>query len=104
MAVPFAPKPISVRRVVKPAAEPSPKPSKLSMISADKRKAVFLLHQEGMSLRQISRQLRLSRNAVRRIIAQSGQMPAGSIRRPSLVLDPELLRTFTRSATAMPSE
>jgi transposase len=61
------------------------------MITADKRKAVFLLHQEGMSIRQISRQLRLSRNAVRWIIAQSGQMPS-SIRRPSLILDPDLLR------------
>jgi len=61
------------------------------MIDADKRKAVFLLHQEGVSLRQISRQLRLSRNAVRRIIAQSGQMPE-NIRRPVLNLDPELLR------------
>ena len=61
------------------------------MIDADKRKAVFLLHQEGVSIRQISRQLRLSRNAVRRIIAQSGQMPE-SIRRPLLNLDPELLR------------
>ena len=61
------------------------------MIDADKRKAVFLLHQEGVSIRQISRQLRLSRNAVRRIIAQSGKMPE-SIRRPVLNLDPELLR------------
>jgi len=61
------------------------------MIDADKRKAVFLLHQEGVSIRQIARQLRLSRNAVRRIIAQSGQMPQ-SIRRPVLNLDPERLR------------
>ncbi len=61
------------------------------MITADKRKAVFLLHQEGMPIRQISRQLRLSRNAVRRIIAQSGQMPT-SINRPARRLDPELLR------------
>ncbi len=61
------------------------------MITADKRKAVFLLHQEGTPIRQISRQLRLSRNAVRRIIAQSGQMPP-SLRRPNLILDPELLR------------
>ena len=61
------------------------------MIDVEKRKAVFLLHQEGVSIRQISRQLRLSRNAVRRIIAQSGQMPQ-SIRRPLLTLDPELLR------------
>ena len=61
------------------------------MITADKRKAVFLLHQEGMPIRQISRQLRLSRNAVRRIIAQSGQMPP-SMNRPARRLDPELLR------------
>ncbi|MCZ7640630.1 MAG: helix-turn-helix domain-containing protein [Verrucomicrobia bacterium] len=45
------------------------------MITADKRQAVFLMHQEGVSKRAIARQLRLSRNAVRHIIAQSGQMP-----------------------------
>ena len=61
------------------------------MITADTRKAVFLLHQEGTPIRQISRQLRLSRNAVRWIIAQSGQMPQ-SIRPPKLILDPQLLR------------
>lgn len=61
------------------------------MIAADKRKAVFLLHQEGTPIRQISRQLRLSRQVVRRIIAQSGQMPR-SIRGPRLILDAELLR------------
>lgn len=61
------------------------------MITADTRKAVFLLHQEGTPIRQISRQLRLSRNAVRQIIAQSGQMPP-SIRPPNLILDPERLR------------
>jgi len=61
------------------------------MITADKRKAVFLLHQEGVSQRAIARQLRLSRNAVRRIIAQSGQMPP-PIRPPKVVLDADLLR------------
>jgi transposase len=61
------------------------------MITADKRKAVFLLHQEGVSKRAIARQLRLSRNAVRRIIAQCGQMPA-PIRPPQVVLDADLLR------------
>ena len=50
------------------------------MITVDTRKAVFLLHQEGTPIRQISRQLRLSRNAVRRIIAQSGQMPRNSVK------------------------
>lgn len=61
------------------------------MITADKRKAVFLLHQDGVAIRAIARQFRLSRNAVRRIIAQSGQMPP-PIRPPTLVLDPDLLR------------
>jgi hypothetical protein len=61
------------------------------MITADKRKAVFLLHQDGVAKRAIARQLRLSRNVVRQIIAQSGQMPP-PIRPPTIVLDPDLLR------------
>ena len=61
------------------------------MITADKRKAVFLLHQEGMPIREISRGLKLSRQAVRRIIAQSGQMPRMA-RPPAHVINPELLR------------
>lgn len=59
------------------------------MIGPDKRKAVFLLHQEGMPLREISRRLGLSRNSVRRIIAQGGQMPTRSFTPP---IDPDLLR------------
>ncbi len=61
------------------------------MITADKRKAVFLLHQEGMPIREISRGLKLSRNAVRRIIAQAGLMPR-LVRPPVQVIDPDLLR------------
>jgi transposase len=61
------------------------------MITADKRKAVFLLHQEGVAKRAIARQLRLSRNVVRRIIAQSGQMPP-PLRPPRVVLEPDRLR------------
>ena len=34
------------------------------MIDADKRQAVFLLHQEGMERNQIARQLRISPNTV----------------------------------------
>src|SRR5205814_8248666 len=49
------------------------------MIEADKRKAVFLLHQEGMSIREIARRLQLSRNTVRTILKQQGEMPT---RRP----------------------
>jgi transposase len=62
------------------------------MITADKRKAVFLLHQEGMPIREISRGLKLSRNAVRRIIAQAGQIPGEVARRPAQVIAPDLLR------------
>ena len=61
------------------------------MITADKRKAVFLLHQEGMPIREISRGLKLSRNAVRRIIAQAGQIPEVA-RAPAHAIDPDLLR------------
>jgi transposase len=59
------------------------------MIEPDKRKAIFLLHQEGMPLREISRRLGLSRNSVRRVIAQEGRTPARSFT-PSI--DPVLLR------------
>jgi transposase len=65
------------------------------MINADKRKAVFLLHQEGMPIREISRAFKLSRNVVRRIIAQSGQMPRFA-RAPAQVIDPDLLRELYR--------
>ena len=61
------------------------------MIDADKRKAVFLLHQEGMGAREIARRLGLGRNTVRRAIALEGALPP-AIRREKLALDPELLR------------
>ena len=60
------------------------------MIAADKRKAVFLLHQEGMSVREISRRLNLSRNTVRTVIAREGQMPGPAASIPPL--DADLLR------------
>jgi transposase len=61
------------------------------MIGPDKRKAIFLLHQEGMSAREIARRLAVSRKAVRAIIEQGGQMPK-LVRPPKVHLDPELLR------------
>jgi transposase len=61
------------------------------MIEADKRKAIFLLHQEGMGVRPIARQMRVSRNAVRRIIQQAGAMPPTE-RSDKQHVDPELLR------------
>ena len=61
------------------------------MIAADKRKAVFLLHQEGMEVREIARRLALSRNAVRTIIRQEGALPV-RVRADKQRLDEELLR------------
>ena len=59
------------------------------MITADKRRCVFLLHQEGMPVREISRKLKLSRKTIRRIIALAGQLPP---RAPVQSVDPDLLR------------
>jgi transposase len=61
------------------------------MIAADKRKAIFLLHQEGMSAREIARRLHVDRNTVRVVIAQGGQMPT-AVRAPKHPIDPELLQ------------
>ncbi len=61
------------------------------MIDPDMRSAIYQLHQAGMQVRQISRQLKVSRNSVRAIIAQQGA--AGRKRRKDKIqLDPELLR------------
>ena len=63
------------------------------MIDADKRKAVFLLHEEGMSVREIAKRLGLGRNTVRRVITLKGEMP--SVRRgEKQPLSPELLRSL----------
>jgi transposase len=61
------------------------------MIEADKRQAVFALHQEGMSLHEIARRLRLSRNTVRSIIAQKGEMPVW-VRKDKIGIETELLQ------------
>jgi transposase len=61
------------------------------MIDADKRKAVFLLNQEGMGVREIARRLGLGRNTVRRAIALGGAIPA-VMRREKQPLDPDMLR------------
>ena len=61
------------------------------MIDADKRQAVFLLHQEGMGRNQIARQLRISPNTVQVIIQQKGQMPVHT-RQDKIQVDPDLLQ------------
>jgi len=65
------------------------------MIAADTRKAVFLLHESGMAVRQIARQFGLSRQSVDAIIDQRGEMPAVE-RTPKTKLDPDLLRQLHR--------
>jgi len=61
------------------------------MIETDKRKAIYLLHQEGMSQREIARRLQLGRNTVHRVIGQQGQ-PVQVVRPEKQPIDPELLR------------
>jgi transposase len=61
------------------------------MIDADKRQAVFLLHQEGMARNQIARQLRISPNTVEVIIQQKGEMPVHT-RKDKIQVEPELLQ------------
>ena len=45
------------------------------MIAPDKRKALFLLHQQNLSIRQIAGQLVVSRQTVRRAIAEHRERP-----------------------------
>ena len=61
------------------------------MIDVNKRKAIFLLHNEGMGLREISRKLLISTNTVNKIIKLEGELP-DTIRDDKIQLDPELLR------------
>jgi transposase len=61
------------------------------MINADKRQAVFLLHEEGMGRNQIARQLRISPNTVEVIIQQKGQVPVHT-RQDKIQVDPDLLK------------
>lgn len=63
------------------------------MIEADKRKAIFLLHQEGMSARQIALRLGVARNSVKEIIAQEGRMRSIT-RKDKQQIDPQLLRAL----------
>jgi transposase len=61
------------------------------MIATDKRKAVFLLHQEGMAVREIAARLALSPNTVRVIIGQEG-VRVPRVRADKQRLDEALLR------------
>ena len=60
------------------------------MIGPDKRKAIYLLHKEGMGIREISRQMNVSTNTVSTIIGQGGELPQ-STRSDKIVIDTELV-------------
>jgi transposase len=61
------------------------------MISADKRKAIVVLHEDGMSQGEISRRLKVSPKTVRSIIKQGGGVP-NTVRKDKKEVDPSLLR------------
>ena len=65
------------------------------MIDPDKCNAVYLLHTEGMAVREISRRLNISRNTVRRIIKQKGVVSV-SQRKDKIQIDRELLERLYR--------
>ena len=65
------------------------------MIDPDMRNAIFLLHTEGMSLREISRRLHVSRNAVRAIVKQQGKITRKE-RSDKIQIEPELLERLYR--------
>ena len=61
------------------------------MIDADVCNAIYQLHRAGRSLREISQQLHVSRNAVRKIVRRQGAPPQ-TVRKDKIQIDPELLR------------
>ena len=60
------------------------------MIDPEKRKAIYLLYREGMQIRDICRRLKVSRNTVRAIIEQQGEIPV-TTRKDKIELDTVLL-------------
>jgi transposase len=61
------------------------------MIDQDKRQAIYCLHKEGMSLREIARNMRISANTVTAIIRQRGMLPE-QVRKDKITVDEVLLR------------
>ena len=60
------------------------------MIVQGKREAIYLLHTEGMKIREISRRLHINRNTVRAIIRQKGEVP-DVVRKDKIGIDPQLV-------------
>jgi transposase len=65
------------------------------MIDPDMRNAIYQLHQAGMSLREISRRLRIGRNTVRTIVKQEGKIIPKE-RNDKMQIDAELLERLYR--------
>jgi hypothetical protein len=65
------------------------------MIDPDKRNAVYQMHLAGMHVRQIARQMRLSRTTVRDIIGQQGAVPQ-TVRKDKIHIDADILRRLYR--------
>ena len=61
------------------------------MIEPDRRKAIYLLHQGGMGMREIARRIGVSRNIVREIIREEGAVRALG-RKDKIPIDEELLK------------
>jgi hypothetical protein len=61
------------------------------MIDPGVRNAIYQLHVAGRPLREISRQLKVSRNRVRAVIRQQGTM-SRKVRKDKIQIDPDLLR------------
>lgn len=60
------------------------------MIEADKRKAIYYLHKQGMGVREISRHMNISINTVNTIIGQTGEVPQ-TTRSDKIEIDTDLL-------------
>ena len=60
------------------------------MIASEKRKAIYILHQEGMGIREIARKLHVSKNTVKEIIKNNGN-PLMIHRKDAKQVDPELI-------------
>ena len=72
------------------------------MIDPDMRNAIYQLHQAGMQVRQISRQLHVSRNSVRAIIAQQGAV-GRKRRNDKIQIDGDLLRRLYHECDGLAS-
>lgn len=60
------------------------------MIDPEKHKAILLLHQEGMSIKEIARRLHANRNTVRSLVRVSGSAPP-IVRKDKIHIDAEVI-------------